>query len=519
MYQKRVCSRAHKATKAIRSLLVLLAALAPAMAADSQQGSATTPALMVVQALADAAHNLGWPATISLDPHLPGQAWQIAVAAGQHPALRAAIGMAPLPDLSRWLDRLEAQGYSRGLYHGWEAIIARAGDHLCATENPDASCPKAHGLIAWRCGPYGFIAEDTTGSGHEVEIAAALYNAAQERSPYELASSTVIILADTDDTPGSTSVDQARELARSANEYYRVNGYGRVEFSYSILDSDGDAGPRDWYTVGPTLSAYVDDPQGYALAALRAAFSSTNLPPALYLERAIVLYPGDSQQIDSTRPLSSSRCWLGNDDGIQGLGREHTSSVHVPHLILLSEKDALGIWVHELGQAEDQLHDYYLDPHVPTSGSEVGYWDLMGRGDRWGTPMGTSPTQMSSYTRVAAGWLHDMPMALDRDYALTSGENQQMGDAVLTLRDPLGDPQSYYILEARDADAPYGAPRSGLVVYYVTCDRSSGREAVEIVHCPGNNQAIRLGGLVVVVLSESSAPYRVTVRIEPYPAD
>jgi len=196
-----------------------------------------------------------------------------------------------------------------------------------------------------------------------------------------------------------------------------------------------------------------------------------------------------------------------------------------------------------------RIGDRYSYPEAGQRVGHVGPWDLMDGGGLWGSPDSPSPTQMSSFTKVAAGWLRYRPAMLDRDYMLTAVENQRMGDAVLKLDDPLGnDPLcSYYLIEARDHDALFGAPESGIVIYHVTHDRDDGHPVVDILRCQcedtmafsertfrerqpifklyerstlcgaaepdGAREYVMAGGLVVTLVAESFSPYNATIRL------
>ena len=550
-----------RVTHVIRALfaaLILLASLARATAAESRVASGgTDPQSAVKQILVGAARNLGWPATISLPSDLAGGSWQITMdGKAQQPVLRAAIRVTPGHDQPTLLDQLESQGFSRGVYHGWEAIITSSGDRICAEEElmGDAdsdgvtSCQEAHGIIAWRCGPYSFLAEDLTGGERETEIAEALYTAAKDQDVCGLGS-TVVILTETDDTPGTESLVRFRAIAEAVNRYYRFNGYGRADFDFTFKDADGYRGQHDGYAVGPSLAEYAGNTYGYAVDAVRAAFAGADLPPVVYLERAIIVYAGKGSQSDPTRPLTSHTLKLPADHTIEVSAAGHGVRLYVPNLILVSETDSLGDWVHELGhtlraqgegdaEVYGRLVDRYSMPNASVQGGEVGDWDLMGRGNYRGNPYGTSPTQMSSYTKVAAGWLRYRSASLDHTYTLTAVENQTMGDAVLRLDDPLSDdPHCYYIIEARDAEAPFGAPESGVMIYHVTYE--AGYPVVEALDCQaritmsfsgevtferstlhgaakmhGAKEYAIPGGRVVKLVAESFAPYRATVRVE-----
>jgi len=170
----------------------------------------------------------------------------------------------------------------------------------------------------------------------------------------------------------------------------------------------------------------------------------------------------------------------------------------------------------------------------------------MASGSHWGNPDSTSPTHMSSYTKVAATWLRYTPASFDQDYVLTALENQRVGDAVLTVDDPLSsDPLCLYIIEARDSAVHFGAPECGVMIYHVTFNRAAGHPVVEIVSAggdsgntvgrrpPAQHPTLRgagdPGGVTeyvnapdgfrVRLLSESFSPYKATIRIERYGRD
>ena len=279
--------------------------------------------------------------------------------------------------------------------------------------------------------------------------------------------------------------------------------------------------------MGHSFAQYAD---GLSLgaAALRQALSTPDLPDDVYLERAVVVYAGQGQQADPASPLYPAAIRLPEGHTIDIQGPSRLTRLHVPTLVLLSEHDALGTWVHELGHTLyarqstfggfKRLSDRYDD----RLGGQIGFWDLMGYGSRWGDPAGSSPTHMSSFTKESAGWLRYQGAIPDTTYVLTALECQRMGDAVLTVDDPLQqDPRFFYIIEARDHDAPYGAVKTGIVIYYVSYDRQADHAVVDVVgvrysSADGSSQdSISLTGpLQLTILGESFAPYQVTVRIE-----
>jgi len=569
-------------TMVLVSLWVCLCPPSPTPAADTVPGSG------LERVLAGTAQRLGWPATISASGDLPGQALQITGSGTAQAAMvRAAATLLPGSGELAFLDAYAQRGLTHGIFHGWEAIIVRSGDRLCDDQGraklgssqstigqgPDSPtpCREAYGLIAWHSGPYGFIAEDATGSGQELRIAEALYAAAQEHTLSGLGS-TVVILAETTDVPGGSSRQRLQALTQEANLYYSLNGYGRVSFDFTFMDADGSRGSNDWYNVGPSMAPYRNDDRAYGVAALQRAFTGASLLETVYLQRVIVVFPQEGQEKDGRRPLFTATIWLPDDlptlpspygssagrvgkHYVEVQGAQHRTRIYVPNLVLIAEQQALGAWVHELGHTLNakceteggyrRISDRYDYGQPGRDFGGVGLWDLMGSGSSRGNPESTSPTQMSSYTKEAAGWLRYRLASPGHDYLLMSLENQRMGDLVLRLDDPLvSDPRYYYVVEARDGDVPFGAPRSGVAIYQVSYDHKAKHSVVdildilsaqaadlgaqrmgqpyqrptlhEVTNPEGSGECIIAGGLRIRLLAESFSPYRATVHIERY---
>jgi len=562
MYQK---SQNHGGYAVLaRAILVLLvvcvflASLTSSAVSESEQKAQPDPVDTgtgsdTEQILINAAQSLGWPTTISTRPDLPGQALQVSAdGKGQDSPMWLSISTMAGLDQPTLLDALESRGLTRGVFHGRQAIILRAGDLVY---NGNTLTRAACGLIAWRCGPYVFAAEDATGSGRESEIAEALHAAAESGNLCGIAD-TVVILAETTDAPGVSSLGRLQTLAQAANRYYSLNAYGRAGFHFTFMDADGSQGDHDWYNVGPSLATYCDDGYGFVCAAVERAFEGVGLPEVAYLERVIVVYPAH-KPASCTGSLCTATFTPGSEYYVELPGAERNSRVYITNLILVSEEDELGNWVHELGHTlyskyasaygQHRIPDLYLyDELEQRFVQSTGHWDLMGTGCQWGNPVGSAPTHMSSYTKEAANWLRYTPAQMDRDYVLTALENQVMGDSVLKLDDPASeDPLCYYIIEARDRDVDFGAPESGVVIYHVTYDHKASRAAVNAVapqtgaaeatragqtfqrstlHEAASHQGVKeyldpVSGFRVRLLTESFRPYKATVRVERYQAN
>ncbi|MFO7916755.1 MAG: hypothetical protein R6V13_01595 [Anaerolineae bacterium] len=415
-----------------------------------------------------------------------------------------------------FIDTMVENGLSHSSYQGREGIIMRAGDEI---RNPggllghlikvllkalakffeeilgsesvdsiieeDVSAKADAGMIMWTCGSHVFIARDDTCTGAEDNIAAALYMAAERQNICDLGD-TLVLMAGTDDAPNKRTIADVQEIAQDVNSYYGQNAYGRVLLSYTFLDADGDAGQADGYSVGPNVAAYAGKERDFAIAAVKEAFKDGAPREEVELSRIIVVYSGSSQQAGSDDSNFSTLClWPRNGlwFDIEVGPDDNKSHVFAGSIIMVGEEDGLGLWAHEVGhslysqytleQRHNKINDRYNYSEPWGKYGDINNWGLMGAGNWWGDPSAAEPVQMSGFSKEAAEWLNYVDAELGEKYTLTAIENQEYGDSVLRIDDPTSNnPRHFLILEARDSDAPYGAPESGVVLYQVSWDGS-----------------------------------------------
>ena len=411
-----------------------------------------------------------------------------------------------------FIDKLIENGFTHSSYQGREAVILRYGEEICdagglvgyirdliveairkfidAVTGGDwdgdmddiVSCAEADaGMIIWTCGSYVFVARDDTGLGAEDQMAAALFMASQRQSLCDMGD-TLVILAGTTDQPGAQALAKYEKMAQDVNGYYGQNAYGRVMLTYTFMDADGDAGSSDWYNLGPSMATYGGHERDFAIAAVKKAFEGGAPRDELNLARVIVVYAGPSKQADAANgKLSTLCCWPGNAqwfDITVGQG-ETAAHVFAGSLIMVAEQDGLGLWTHEVGHSlyshnvlwtkYYNVSDRYNYDQPWGKYGNINNWGLMGAGNWWGDPQASAPVHMSGFTKESAEWLNYEDAKLGKAYNLNALENQRAGDTVLRIDDPLSvDPRRFFILEARDSGAPYGAPESGVVLYQVT---------------------------------------------------
>jgi len=426
------------------------------------------------------------------------------------------------------------------------------------SDDPDKGCVYESGVIGFTCGKYLMVAIDTWGdesTGAETEIASAFYQAAQEEGLCEYGD-TVVILAEPTDKAGGLAIKDAAAMSQRVNQYYGVNAFGeKAPFTYTFLDADGSKGAMDWYEVDSAESAYVDaqgsgDEVRFAIDATKKAFTGADLPQDLYFERVVVVFAGDSQQDDPNAAFSNQCTWEGDSYFVEVDASTGKRKIYTKSFITLSENRELGGWVHEFGHSlyakymrpvnKYTISDRYNYASNDRKYGQVGYWDLMGSGSHWGANDGEIPMQMSSFTKVAATWLDFFRGSINNTYSLKALESMKKGDTVLTIDDPLSaDAEAFYIIEARDSNAYFGAPASGVMIYKVSY--GFGHHTVNSLPTQSTpNSATNAAGQVydkptlyatsgpgsvyrnvpakfqVKLVSQSDGPYAASISIEPF---
>lgn len=474
-----------------------------------------------------------------------------------------------------YLSLFEQWDMQRSSYLGRDAVIQEAGENCNPQglkkvvvdaisgwlesifgESDKENCIIEYGTIIWSCGKYIFWANDATKEGgNEDEIAAAIYAAAQEVGLCDYGD-TLVIMADTLDRPGTKKIGWAEDMAQRVNQYYGVNSY-RIypPFKFSFRDADGSRGNADWYRIDQPLSNFAG-PGGvsrFAVEATKKAFEGADLPEDLYFERIVVLFAGNGKQSDSTAVFSNLCSYRDDNYYVEVNAAQGKRRIYVKNFILLSENRELGGWAHEFGHTLPSKHmmpsgfyrigdRYNYEGEPDRQYGTSGYWDLMGSGSHWGPDDGSTPTQMASFTKNAAKWLNYVYAAMNGTYDLTALENMQKNGQILIIDDPDStNPENYFIVEARDSNAVFGAPESGVVIYQVMYDNTykhhivnymssqampryansshSGRYAKPTLYATSGNGSIFLNPVhefKIKLISQSYSPDTATIKVEEY---
>lgn len=533
-----------------------------------------------------AANTLGWPSDVTVKDGEQGAKMFTITPGGdtEDPKIQGAVIVVPSEDAAlNFINILQENGFTRSTYQGRDAVMTHKGEQICnpggqagmmlgfvkmflgpliLAINPNADlneiCAEGYGTIAWRCGKYVFFAQDQTDGASEYEIANAIYAAGEKENLCGLGD-TIVILAQSNDVAGGKKLSEYQTIAQELNSYYSRNAYGKASFTFTFKDADGSAGSNDWYTVNQPRANFQGAVHNFGIEAAKVAFTGSDLPEDVYVDRIIVVYAGNGKQHDGVSPLYTCAPQMGANYVLEVQGVSHNTRIHVPTFALVSEYDYVGNWAHEVGHT---LHSKYqeqgltnlADRYAAQGGGEINYWGLMAAGAWGGNPAGTSPPHMSGYTKEAAGWLRYTQAQLNKSYTETAIENKKATDTILQLDDPeSANAGDYYIIEARDAGvAYYDPPATGVVVYKVskiangnavnvlqpqsgaatTSENSrvrygdaAGNEAYNNIAAVHTNPTLSAasreyksvpGKFKIVLEGSSSSPYTATVKVEEY---
>ncbi len=478
------------------------------------------------------------------------------------------------------LQTLEDNGMTRASFNGRDAIIMRQGDKICnpkegtvldvtftiiemlaksiadqmeTTYSNEPLCAESYGTIVWRCGPYVFGTQDQTGNGFEMEIANAIYNAAEDENLCGI-EDTVVILAQTSDVAGTKRISHYQTLAQDVNRYFGQNAYGKVLFTYTFKDADGPTGNNDWYSVGGTTASYTatnTGPLNFMEEAVKTAFKGADFEDDVYVERAVIVHSGASNQRGAANGFSTACWWQKDSDYVEVDGLNGKVKMYIRNFVMVAEEDTVGDWSHEFGHSLYSKYplftDYYrisdrynYKDNAARAYGKIWSWGLMGSGNYWGSPSGSSPTHMSSFTKESAGWLSYWDIGLNTSYSGTALENKKSGELIFRLDDPRSDDaRDYYIIEQRDGSTYYGAPESGTNVHFVWYDTTNdhyvvnllwpqkdgdkianstqgGRYVTSTLWEPGASYISPTAELNFTLESESFNPYESTFKITKY---
>ncbi|HEX9339780.1 MAG TPA: M6 family metalloprotease domain-containing protein [Thermoplasmata archaeon] len=183
------------------------------------------------------------------------------------------------------------------------------------------------------------------------------------------------------------------------------------------------------------------------------------------VDHLVIVHAGDGQEAGGSSDLIWSHRWAvyDADPALPGTQTLIADGVQIFGYTMVAESSPVGVVAHEFG------HDLGLPDLYDTDGSSdgAGLWDIMAGGSWNGVPAGTSPADMSAWSRIRLGWI--TPTSVTTALIGTSiAQAETSGAGVFRLSIPGASPLEYFLVENRE---PYGfdaaLPGSGLLIWHV----------------------------------------------------
>jgi len=156
---------------------------------------------------------------------------------------------------------------------------------------------------------------------------------------------------------------------------------------------------------------------------------------------------------------------------------------------VVSDKDPLGVIVHELGHSMGLPDLYDYSKASQGFGDDfVGKWDLMAEGSWNPSSQGTSPSHPTAWCKIKLGWIAPLKIIQITQSSIQSGLNrtillgpQELANGTLAIKIVLSN-GSYYLVEARQKIGfDLALPSVGVLVLYCDDSKPSGEGPVRLV--------------------------------------
>ncbi|MFA6566499.1 MAG: hypothetical protein WCT48_07185 [Candidatus Paceibacterota bacterium] len=239
------------------------------------------------------------------------------------------------------------------------------------------------------------------------------------------------------------------DMLYCVKDYYRENSYGTVNIEYIVFPT--------WYKLRKPTSQYIGKEGQF----VQDAIAKSGLDVSGF-DVVAAVHSGDSKQIKEDASKLTTETW----------NNRHQPISFPPYALIVAENEPMGAITHEIGHLLGEVSPFHTivadlnmigNMNLENYGSntnQFGAWDLMGMGaynHLNGTAIGTSPSNMGSYTKEFLGWLTpDVHKKSEyHTYTLTPLELQTFGDK--TLHYNLSEAMTtntgiYYQIEARKKD-------------------------------------------------------------------
>ncbi len=188
------------------------------------------------------------------------------------------------------------------------------------------------------------------------------------------------------------------------------------------------------------------------------------------VDHITIVHAGAGQEAGGSSDLIWSHRWavLDADPTVPGSQSLTADRVQIYGYTMVSEDSPVGVVAHEFG------HDLALPDLYDTDGSSdgAGIWDIMAGGSWNGAPAGTSPADMSAWSRIRLGWI--APTEVTTALIDTSVAQVETSGKAFRLSIPGASSSEYFLIENRESVGFDAAlPGSGLLIWHVDDSLSS----------------------------------------------
>jgi M6 family metalloprotease-like protein len=201
----------------------------------------------------------------------------------------------------------------------------------------------------------------------------------------------------------------------------------------------------------------------------------------------VVMHSGEDKAMPPNTEGAVISEYLYNPDGTSPIAT--VGSVNIMNACVVSNRDPLGVIVHEIGHSMGlkDLYDYAASAQLK-SDDFVGTWDLMAEGAWNPKPYGTSPAHPTTFCKIELGWIDSSEIVDISQNSIQAGNNatvlltpQELASGTQVIRIALNN-GTYLLVENRQKIGFDTALLSvGVLVLYCDDSKPSGEGPVMLL--------------------------------------
>jgi M6 family metalloprotease-like protein len=343
----------------------------------------------------------------------------------------------------------------------------------------------------------------TTGSSNSLNMAIPTLSA--QRTPTPREEKVLVLRGKLSDKSFDVNINAMRTLfTATVKNYYNEVSYDQVFLNATYLANNYTLPRAEAYygqyavSGGREIDFRIEDLVNDTLTAAKNDVMA--LGGYSIFKHIIVVHSGTDEA--ATRQP--------NDITSQFIYRDHSTlltigGVSIKNACIVSEYDPLGVVVHELGHSMG-LPDLYSYQASDSSSSDifVGAWDLMATGSWNPSGQGTSPSHLTTWSKIQLHWIKPTQIVNISQSDIQSGHNvtvfldpEELSGQNLAMRILLNNGTYYLIEDRQKLGYDVSLPGSGVLILFCDDSKASGDGPAIVVsaHPPslGSDAPFNLG--------------------------